>query len=74
MAKNYGIGFCQEGIRILEAEEEKMFDELGHGFDKFSQTFIQLHRYKRMLKQFTAEKEAGQRPSYNPEVHGSLHE
>lgn len=74
MARNYGIGFCQEGIRVLEAEEDEMFADLGHGFDRFSQAYIQLLRYKRLLKQFMAEKEVGLRPSYNPDVHGSLHQ
>lgn len=74
MAKNYGIGFYQEGIRVLKAEEDNMFAELGHGFDRFSQVYLQLLRYRRMLKQFTAEKEAGVRPSYNLDVHGSLHQ
>lgn len=74
MAKNYGIGFCQEGIRTLEAAEERLFAEQGHGFDRFSQEYLQLLKYKRMLKKFTAEKEAGLKPSYNPDVHGSLNE
>jgi hypothetical protein len=72
MATNYGIGFCREGIRVLEAEEERMFEELGHGFDKFSQAYLQLQRYKRMLVTFSREKELGLRPSYRPEIHGSL--
>ena len=74
MAKNYGIGFCIDGIRTLETAEERIFAETSHGFDRFSQEYLQLLNYKRMLKKFTAEKEAGLQPSYDPAVHGSLNE
>jgi hypothetical protein len=72
MARNYGIGFCRKGIEALEAAEEKLFDTVGHGFDKFSQENMQLMKYRRMLTQFTRERDEGLRPSYNPELHGSF--
>lgn len=72
MARNYGISFCRTGIRLLEEKEEEMFQKLGHGFDKFSQENVQLMRYYRMLKDFTRERDEGMRPSYNPQIHGSL--
>jgi hypothetical protein len=72
MARNYGISFCRTGIRLLEEKEEQMFETLGHGFDKFSKENLQLMRYKRMLKTFIHERDEGMRPSYNPDIHGSL--
>jgi hypothetical protein len=74
MARNYGIGFCRKGIELLEAAEEEMFDTVEHGYDKFSQANMQLMKYRRMLAQFTKEREAGLSPSYNPDIHGSLDE
>lgn len=72
MAKNYGIHFCREGIRILEAEEDRLFETTGFGFDRFSQEYLQLLTYRRLLKKFTQEREAGLQPTYDPAVHGSL--
>lgn len=72
MARNYGIGFCRKGIQILEAAEERLFDTVGHGFDKFSRENVQLMRYRRLLERFTRERETGLSPSYNPDIHGSL--
>ena len=72
MGLNYGIGFCKRGIKVLEDAEEKMFDTLGHGYDKFSQANMQLMKYRRMLAQFTRERDAGMRPSYDPDIHGSF--
>jgi len=72
MARNYGIGFCRKGIEVLEAAENELFDTVGHGFDKFSQANLQLTKYRRMLSQFTQEREEGLSPSYNPEIHGSF--
>lgn len=72
MARNYGIGFCRKGIEVLEGAEEKLFNTVGHGFDKFSQENVQLMKYRRMLVQFTRERDAGLAPSYDPHIHGSL--
>ena len=67
---NYGIKFCQRGIREIEAAEEKLFETQGHGFDYFSKEIVQLRRYKTLLAKFTKEKEDGRLPTYNPTVHG----
>lgn len=74
MAKNYGIAFCQKGIQTLEAAEDRLFSEKGHGFDRFSKEYLQLLTYQRLLKKFTAEKVAGLQPSYCTEIHGSFNE
>ncbi|WP_256384381.1 hypothetical protein [Photobacterium toruni] len=71
MARNYGIGFCKKVLRDLEKIEDQMFEEKGHGFDRFGQEFATELKYKRLLKQFEREKELGLEPSYNPEIHGS---
>lgn len=74
VARNYGIRFCREGIRILEDEEDRLFDQFGHGFDRFSEEYLQLLKYRRMLTKFTQERDSGFQPSYDPAVHGSLEE
>ncbi|ENP0825577.1 hypothetical protein ACCI36_002729 [Vibrio parahaemolyticus] len=71
MARNYGIGFCRKVLRDLEKIEDQMFEEKGHGFDRFGQEFATELKYKRLLKEFEREKELGLEPSYNPEIHGS---
>ncbi len=67
---DYGIETCHEVLGKLEAIENKMFDEKGHGFDRFGQEFATELRYKRLLKEFEREKELGLKPSFNPDVHG----
>lgn len=74
MAKNYGIGFCKEGIRRLLSHEDRLLAETGFGFDQFSKEYQQLLKYQRMLKDFQAEKNAGLPPSYDPNRHGSIHD
>lgn len=71
MGLNYGIGFCRRGIEALERQEDAMFEEKGHGFDKFSQENLQLMKYKELLKRFKREKELELSPSYDPEKHGT---
>ncbi|MGR5367002.1 hypothetical protein [Photobacterium damselae] len=71
MARNYGIGFCKKVLRDLEKIEDQMFEEKGHGFDRFGQEFATELKYRRLLKRFEREKELGLKPSYNPEIHGS---
>jgi len=71
MAKDYGIGFCKKVLRHLEEAEEKLFEELGHGFDYFSQEYTSELTHKRLLRKFEQEKELGLEPSYNPDIHGS---
>lgn len=74
MARNYGISFCRKGIQVLEAAEDELFESVGHGYDKFSQSNMQLMKYRRMLLQFTRERKAGLSPSYDPEIHGSFNQ
>lgn len=72
MAANYGIGYCESVIKTLEDVENKMFDAVGHGFDKFSQENMTLVEYKRLLAKFKIERERGMHPSYRPSIHGSF--
>lgn len=70
MAKEYGINYCKKVICDLEAIEEGLFREKGHGFDRFSQEYLNLLKYKRLLKEFEGEKARNAIPSYRPEIHG----
>jgi hypothetical protein len=72
MAKNYGIGFCKEGLAILQEEEDKLFEKFNHGFDMHSEEYRAELKYKRMLKTFQREKDLGLPPSYDKNIHGSL--
>lgn len=70
MAKNYGIKFCENVIKNLEAMENKMFESVGHGFNKYSHENMNLVEYKRLLAKFKHERANGFRPSYDSSIHG----
>ena len=74
MATDYGIGFCKQGIRELEAAEDKLFESTGEGFRKFSKEAMQLVQYRTLLRRFEQEKSSGRMPSYNPDIHGKSRE
>ena len=70
MAKNYGIKFCENVIKNLEEIENKMFESVGHGFDKYSHENMNLLEYKRLLAKFKDERAKGFLPSYDSAIHG----
>jgi len=74
MATNYGIGFCKKVLSTLNAKENKIFKEKGHGFDCWGPEFQAELKYKRLLKKFERERDLGLSPSYNPDIHGCLEE
>lgn len=74
MKRNYGIAFCNKGIRILEDEEDRLFKTTGEGFAYQSEQAIQLSYYRKLLVRFQAEKDSGRPPSYNPDIHGTFGE
>lgn len=71
---NYGIKYCQSVIKALENIENRMFDTLGHGFDKYSKENMTCIEYKRLLAKFKLEREHGMPPSYKPSIHGSFNQ
>lgn len=71
MAVNYGITWCKQVLKNLDDIENNMIEEKGRGFDYFGQELVTQKKYRRLLKQFTREKELGLPPSYRPEIHGS---
>lgn len=70
MVKNYGIGFCRKVLKDLQVLEDKMFDEKGFGFEKWSEAYRTEMEYKALLKKFLKEREECKEPSYDPSYHG----
>ena len=65
---DYGIEFCEKGIKTLEAKEARLRGSSGCGFDPKSPDYTQLENFRILLKRFSAEKERGVAPSYNPKA------